>query len=80
MSASNTKSVGKFVITSNYSEHSGSLVVLGIYVGKFISKLITELSVNSANINLVGHFFGSHVSGFAVKEVIRKTGHRVGRP
>lgn len=51
---------------------------VGRFVGKFIRKLIEELSVPPSGVSLVGHSFGSHVSGFAGKEV-KASGAKVGR-
>lgn len=44
-----------------------------------MGNFITQLSVNPAAVNLVGHSFGSQVCGFAGKEVFRRTGAKVGR-
>lgn len=48
-------------------------------MGSFISRLIKELWVNPASINMVGHSFGSQVCGFAGKEVYKQTGLKIGR-
>lgn len=53
--------------------------MLGVFVGKFISKLINNLGVKPTNINLMGHSYGSQISGFTGKQVIKETGVKVGR-
>lgn len=52
---------------------------IGYFVGKFISKLIDELKVDPETVSVMGHSFGSHVSGFAGKEVQKSNNVRIGR-
>lgn len=42
-------------------------------------KLIEQLSVSAENISVMGHSFGSHVSGFAGKEIRTNLGVKIGR-
>lgn len=48
-------------------------------MGQFITKLIDELKVNPQSVSIVGHSFGSHVSGFAGKQVQKANAVKIGR-
>lgn len=79
VSANNTKGVGECFNLVNFFEVLFSRALIGYFVGSFINKLIDELQVNPQNVNIMGHSFGSHISGFAGKEVQKANPVKIGR-
>lgn len=75
ISANNTKGVGGDEICKLQQNCFAS----GVFIGRFLVRLIEELAVPPENIALLGHSFGGQVSGFAGKEVQRSRNVKIGR-
>ena len=52
-----------------YSQATANTRVVGLEIGYLVNWLITEYGVDPANVHLMGHSLGAHVSGYAGEQI-----------
>ena len=52
-----------------YSQACANTRVVGLEIGYLVNWLITQYGVDAANVHLLGHSLGSHISGYAGEQI-----------
>ncbi|GFS12139.1 pancreatic lipase-related protein [Elysia marginata] len=63
----------------NYYQAVANTRTVGAMIGRLLEDFNAYAGMSFQNVHLAGHSLGSHIMGYAGKEVFRLTGHKLGR-